>query len=648
MSVATAGSALILVLCGYFCATEVQAVEVTAVPAGAYNSQQDARCLKGKEVGYSKEEKANHDQRQNSLSISPNALDYPRRNCSVCPPWHHHSPSASGNDLVCECGDSLGGVVQYDDHFNNLKVLACYCMYFNEDDDSTIVGRCFFTCFCKIAFFRLPLNGSQLNEVQCGNLNREGQLCGSCKKGYSLPVYSYQFLSCVKCHDYSYKNWVKYIAIAFGPLTVFFIIVIVCRISATSAKLSAFILINQMLVFPAHMRIILAILTNNPTTPLEKVIAHTVFSLYGIWNLDFFRTFYDPFCLHPDMSPLQVLALDYIVAAYPLVLIVITYTLVELHDRNIRIVVLLWKPFHRCFSRFRRQWNIRTSLIDAFATFILLSCVKFFGITFDILAPTRLFNSYGDALDQYYVYYDPTVELFDKQHLPYGLIGVVILSLLVLLLLLLCLYPCTCFQRCLNCCGLRFQALHTLMDSFQGCYRNSPRDCRYFAVVYLMLRVAFLVAYSVTLSLFFYFIATALIILTAIAVAIVKPYKSYVQNTLDIVLLLMLALCYVSLAAVIVVSKVDFEFMKVCRVMLCAAVLAPLVYLFALLVHSLVCQRPAVKGILRRALTFATNGRSRTDSVESLPHRIDHAEEYTTLEFSSEATYGSIDSTAIV
>ena len=155
------------------------------------------------------------------------------------------------------------------------------------------------------------------------------------------------------------------------------------------------------------------------------------------------------------------------------------------------------------------------------------------------------------------------------------------------------------------------------MDSFQGCYRNSPRDCRYFAPVYIMFRVAFLVAYSISPFLFSYFIATALIILTAIAVAVVKPYKSYVQNTLDIVLLLMLALCYVSLAAVIVVSKVDFEFMKVCCVLLCAAVLAPLVYLFALLVHSLVCQRPAVKGILRRALMFATNGRSRTDSLES-------------------------------
>ena len=332
--------------------------------------------------------------------------------------------------------------------------------------------------------------------------------------------------------------------------------------------------------------IILAILTNNLTTPLEQVIAHTVFSLYGIWNLDFIRTFYDPFCLHPDMSPLLVLALDYIVAAYPLVLIVITYTLVELHDRNIRIVVLLWKPFHRCFSHFRRQWNIRTSLNDAFATFILLSCVKFFGITFDILAPTRLFNSYGDALDQYYLYYDPTVELFDKQHLPYGLIAVVILSLLVSLLLLLCLYPCTCFQRCLNCCGLRFQALHTFMDSFQGCYRNSPRDCRYFAAVYLMLRVALFIAYSVTLSQFVYPIAAALTILTAIVVAVVKPYKSSVLNTLDVILLLVLAVIFLSAAANLMACAAGFRF----QLMIYAAVSAPLVYLFVLLSHSLCMQ----------------------------------------------------------
>jgi len=433
-------------------------------------------------------------------------------------------------------------------------------------------------------------------------------------------------------------------SIAFGPLTVFYIIVIACRISATSAKLNAFIFLTQIVSFPAHMQIILAMITNNPTTPLEQVVAHTVFSLYGIWNLDFFLTFYEPFCLHPDMSTLLVLALDYVVAAYPLVLVVITYILVELHDHNFRIVVLLWKPFHQCFSGFRRQWNIRTSLIDAFATFILLSYVRFLSVTFDLLAPTRLYNSHGDTLNQYRLYYDPTVELFDENHLPYGLLALGILSLLVSLLLLLCLYPCTCFQRCLNCCGLRFQALHTFMDSFQGCYQNNPRDCRYFAAVYLMLRVALFIAYAVTLSQFAYLLCAALTILTAIVVAIVKPYKSSVQNSVDVVLLLILALGWLSCSANILADIVDFEFLQVSYVMIYAAGSVPLIHLLALLLHTLFCQRPAVKRIIQRVLSFATNRRNHTDSVESLPHRIDHAEEYT----NHRVTYGSIDSTPAV
>lgn len=31
---------------------------------------------------------------------------------------------------------------------------------------------------------------------------------------------------------------------------------------------------------------------------------------YAIWNLDFFRGVYKPFCLHPDLSMLQVICLD--------------------------------------------------------------------------------------------------------------------------------------------------------------------------------------------------------------------------------------------------------------------------------------------------------------------------------------------------
>ena len=54
---------------------------------------------------------------------------------------------------------------------------------------------------------------------------------------------------------------------------------------------------------------------------------HLMISFYSVWNLDFLHGVYK-LCLHPDMSILQTISLDYAVAVYPLMLISITYCLV--------------------------------------------------------------------------------------------------------------------------------------------------------------------------------------------------------------------------------------------------------------------------------------------------------------------------------
>ena len=46
-----------------------------------------------------------------------------------------------------------------------------------------------FTCI------QLPSNVSLLNEFMCGPLNREGELCGKCKDGYGIALYSYSCLA---------------------------------------------------------------------------------------------------------------------------------------------------------------------------------------------------------------------------------------------------------------------------------------------------------------------------------------------------------------------------------------------------------------------------------------------------------------------
>ena len=101
------------------------------------------------------------------------------------------------------------------------------------------------------------------------------------------------------------------------------------------------------------------------------------------------RSFDLGICLGIDT--LQSLALDMAVGIYPLLLMVLSYFLIQLYDNNFRPIVILWKPFHRVFSLFRSNWEIRTSIVDAFATFLLLSNVKFLSVSYDLLVPVKVF-----------------------------------------------------------------------------------------------------------------------------------------------------------------------------------------------------------------------------------------------------------------
>ncbi len=58
----------------------------------------------------------------------------------------------------------------------------------------------------------------------------------------------------------------------------------------------------------------------------------------GIWNLDFFRYLYPPFCISPHYSTLSVISFEYIIAFYPLVLVFLTYISIELYDRDYAVM----------------------------------------------------------------------------------------------------------------------------------------------------------------------------------------------------------------------------------------------------------------------------------------------------------------------
>ena len=445
---------------------------------------------------------------------------------------------------TCWCRpNTISGSVSCNNIPNQVAIQKCYCMTCDNTKD-IIVGSCPYGCghfndswIGSTIYHPLPLNITELNHGMCGRLNRDNRLCSKCINGFSPLVYSYD-LNCVKCSgEY---NWLKYVAIAYIPLTIFYFIVILFRVDATEPYLYGFITFNQGLASPTNLRAVF-LSVNGHTALALRIITIP----YAIWNLDFFRSLSLNLCL--ELTTLQTLALDYAIAIYPLLLVVITYIVIELHDRGCRVFVWLWRPFHRCCVRFTRIMDIKSSIVKAFATFLLLSYVKFINTTVDILLPTRVYNSSGKFVGLY-VYYDASYKYFGPEHLPFCILGIVFSSLFILSpLTLLFLYPMRFFQRCLSACQLRSHMLQTFVDAFQGHYNDGTepgtRDCRWFAAVYSLGRIIILyIIFGITQDVLCYTLAGISLLLIVLVTAMLQPYKSTKVNNYHISIQLILAI----------------------------------------------------------------------------------------------------------
>ena len=450
-----------------------------------------------------------------------------------CPLW------TSPQNGSCKCGTDLRGIVKCEDGRGAYALSYCFCMTTEDNLNLPVVGSCLYECrISRTQNHIISTNETdELNNLTCGPFNRNGTTCGRCIEDHSLAVYSYN-LSCVECTDYKY-NWLKYIVVAYGPLTVFYFISIILRVSVTSGSIVSYVTICQTMTTIGLATQLFNMVVNTKSHYFAK-LGLTVMS---VWNLDFFRSLYPPFCLHPHLSALQVLSLDYIVAVYPMILVLITYLLVKLHDR-FRLVVWLCRPAYSCFRHFRKEWDIETSLIGAFATFFLLSYVKILDISAHLLTPTHFYYMNGTHGNTFF-FYDSTVPYLGEEHLLYAMLAVT-LSLLfnILPLILLCSYPCPCFQRCLNKSKYHFHSLHIFMDAILGCYSHRPRERRHFGAIYLLIRIFHIAAFTVLNPLIYASAGSSIWMLAIITVALFMPYKNKYHNFIDIILFSLIHFSY--------------------------------------------------------------------------------------------------------
>ena len=534
-----------------------------------------------------------------------------------CPTWLH--PSGDGE---CLCGDTLGTVVVCNNETQQVGVLNTYCLTSNGDGSNTsVVGWCLVvvnhgeTLLSRVGYYNKVFgNLSEQEEKTCGYLHRQGRLCGKCKPNYYASAYSYD-MKCHPCTSSVWRSVVVYVCFAYLPITIFLCVVIVFRISVTSPALNVPVFCCQLLSSPSLLIYFLQWTRDTPDLHYIKFLS----TLYGIWNLDFFRFFIPKLCL--PLNTMQMMALDYLVAVYPFLLLICFYVLLRAHDRECRLVVRLWRPFLWCTARLRQQWNIRHSILDAFATFFLLSYIKLLDISHVLLTYTNVYNAAGSWVGSF-LYYDATVEYMSPEHRPYAVLAILVVVVGVLFpLVLLLLYPMQWFQKCLNRCGLNSPGLQMFMQCFQGYYRDRTdggRECRYFAAVYPAFRIATYFLYSATLGRTFYVYFIFLCVLVTVAVVFMSPYKQKYEtyNQLDVAMILCLEV--ICGGFILIVTAIDPKQPppQVGYTLCFLFALVPLVYIsvkFCLFVKSVFVQKLSTRNCVSSAF-----GRRQREDYENL------------------------------
>ena len=550
---------------------------------------------------------------------STDRLFFTSNDTVLCPPWY----LLKGN--TCQRGNDHCGMIRFLSKTNQPFLLPFYCMTTSENTTQhrDILGGCLLTTNIKefTHFFPLPCNVSELNQFMCADTNRDGQLCGRCREGFAPPVYSYS-LNCVNCSEYGYQNWLKYTAIAFGPLTLFSVAIIAFHISATSTYLHGYILFCQLLSLPSLLRLIVNHYSYN-NNQHTKWFTNVYTSIIGIWNLDFFRQMYKPFCLHPQMTVIQSLALDYLIALYPLLLVAITYWLVSLYGRNCTAVVYLWRPLRKILRPISHDLDIKSTLIESFSTLYLLSVVKIQSVSLDLLLPTPLYYADGEQSSHYYVYLAGDTPYFSLNgHLPYALLALVLsVALVVIPTLLLFLYPCQCCQQILNKVNCNSPVLRTYMDVFQGHYKDgtdNSKDFRYFAGIFLVVRVVAIIQCPLLNFFSMVTIGMSMTVLT-LSVAIIHPQRCHTRYILDSM--------YLSFVSIIMFGFIGYAnqsytlaSLKLLHIFFTLSLLSPLIYFKLIMLYWTIRKKRIPQRILvavrKRAIKYIKSSEEYTNLVE--------------------------------
>ena len=257
---------------------------------------------------------------------------------------------------------------------------------------------------------------------------------------------------------------------------------------------------------------------------------------------------------------------------------------------------------------FRRSWDIRTSVIDSFATFFLLSYMKVLSVTADLLVPTQIYQL-GSNRSLFGLYYSPSVSYFGDDHLPYAILATVILTLFVSIpTITLILYPFQFFQRFLSFFPLNWHFLHAFVDSFQGCYKDGTEpgtfDCRWFSALILLFGLMAFIIFGMTMDMMFFVYTLIVILAFLIAMINIQPYKK-VQLAVgypstDLTFFVLLSILYVAVLGKDTTSREGYFYSTTMTVIMCLSAFVPIIYILFFIGSWFVSRRRWIDLLIKR------------------------------------------------
>ena len=458
-----------------------------------------------------------------------------------CPPffeWVNTSDSCGD----CVCDEEVPPGIQCEQK-NQVSLLSQgFCTFYDSEEDIIWVSRCPFSFperATKNAMFVLPSNASELNSVVCGNLSREvkGPLCGRCTNNTGPSIYSVG-VECVSC---SPINILYYILLQYLPSILIIILVIVFRPNITSPPMATYVLFCNCTVL--YSRLIVWHYIRRSISNLIK----TAITLSAVWSFDALLFISPPLCISPSINEFHIPFLEFLATIFPFLLLLLSYALIEMHAKNFRPIVALWRWCSRVYVNFYRAWNPRSSMIQAFASLFFLSYAKLSYLVFEILEWSEAKTSNGKE-KQIMLYIDPNIPFLSTTHallISFSLAVAVFVFLPPLLILVV--YPTSLYRKISHCISLKWKLrIKTYVETFHGSFKdgtNGTRDYRSLSGWLIILCGWFpLLLYSIVMIVSDNFlIASYTMVICFCAVAFLcilgQPYKETLANHLTAALL---------------------------------------------------------------------------------------------------------------